>query len=325
VRWPCEHITDKGLEHLKAVQTLTELRLIDTKVTAAGVAALQAALPKCKITVSPAVQAELDKLTKPSPATATTDPDRQAAEWVLGRGGTVVLYLGGERRVAKSLAELPAAAFAVTECDLSGKTSVSNEVFEHLKGLRHLGNLWLNGTGVTGQGLEQLQSTKLGGLSLNGTRVNDATLQHVKGLTALQLLSLEGTAVSGPGLQHLHGMKSLSFLEIGATPLTDVGLEHLREMKSLGHLGIYWTKVTDGGMEHLKGLSNLALLNLNGTHVTDKGLEPLKALQKLTELHLEENKNVTAGGVAALQAALPKCKITVSPEVQKALDEMRKK
>jgi Leucine-rich repeat (LRR) protein len=57
-------ITDGGLEHLTSLKNLRVLNLSGTKVTAVGVAKLQAALPNCKITVDPAIQAELDKLKK---------------------------------------------------------------------------------------------------------------------------------------------------------------------------------------------------------------------------------------------------------------------
>jgi hypothetical protein len=47
-------VTDAGLEHLKNLTRLKELDLYDTKVTAAGVAELQKALPKCQIRFGPA-------------------------------------------------------------------------------------------------------------------------------------------------------------------------------------------------------------------------------------------------------------------------------
>ena len=47
---------------------------------------------------------------------------------------------------------------------------------------------------------------------------------------------------------------------------------------------------------------------LNGTKVSDAGLEHLKELKGLTILNLEKTK-VTAKGLEALHAALPKCKI----------------
>jgi len=42
-------VTDAGLKELAGLKSLRWLRLNDTKVTAAGVAALQKELPACKI------------------------------------------------------------------------------------------------------------------------------------------------------------------------------------------------------------------------------------------------------------------------------------
>ena len=45
----CWRITDGGLKELAKLEQLTKLNLRDTKVTKAGVAQLQKALPKCII------------------------------------------------------------------------------------------------------------------------------------------------------------------------------------------------------------------------------------------------------------------------------------
>ena len=52
----------------------------------------------------------------------------------------------------------------------------------------------------------------------------------------------------------------------------------------------------------------LRRLSLAGSKVTDDGLKPLHGLTGWQELDLTGTK-VTAAGVAALQKALPKCKI----------------
>jgi hypothetical protein len=46
-------VSDEGLKHLHGLTNLLELDLRTTKVTAAGVADLQKALPQCKITSGP--------------------------------------------------------------------------------------------------------------------------------------------------------------------------------------------------------------------------------------------------------------------------------
>ena len=45
----CPGVTDAGLKELAALKGLQTLNLVLTKVTAAGVAELQKALPDCKI------------------------------------------------------------------------------------------------------------------------------------------------------------------------------------------------------------------------------------------------------------------------------------
>ena len=91
-------------DHLKALLKLTELRLEDTKVTATGVAALQAALPKCKIFVSAPVQAELEKMVKPSSSNLSATADRRTAEWVLGKGGALTIGINGQAKEVKTIA-----------------------------------------------------------------------------------------------------------------------------------------------------------------------------------------------------------------------------
>ncbi len=314
-------VTDAGLEHLKGLQNLTELFLGQTKVTTAGVARLQAALPKCKITVNADVQAELDKLKPPSPAAGAAEADREAALWILGKGGTLGVVVDGEIRGIRSLSDLPKNKDEVIQCDLPGNASVTDEVFEHLKGLKALLRLNLAGTRVTGRGLQRLQSsgclralflddtqvsdaalqelkgfTALEQLFLAGTQVTDAGLEHLGGLVTLKMLWLDRTRVSGPGLQHLHGLKSLEALSLAMNPLTDMGLEHVKEIKSLRDLLLGSEQLTDAGLVHLKGLTNLRLLRPRGPQITDAGLEPLQALP-LEHLDVGWTK-VTSRGVA---------------------------
>jgi Ran GTPase-activating protein (RanGAP) involved in mRNA processing and transport len=69
-------------------------------------------------------------------------------------------------------------------------------------------------------------------------------------------------------------------------------------------------------LKHLARFPNLKVVGLQYTPVTDKGLENLKTLQNLTDLNLQDTK-VTTAGVAALQAALPNCKVVWQPPADK--------
>jgi internalin A len=97
---------------------------------------------------------------------------------------------------------------------------------------------------------------------------------------------------------HLHGTK-----------VKDAGLKELARLKSLQSLSLYNTKITNAGLKELAGLTSLQSLNLGGTKVTDAGLKELAGLTTLETLSLFGTQ-VTDAGVAALQRALPTCRIT---------------
>jgi hypothetical protein len=61
-------------------------------------------------------------------------------------------------------------------------------------------------------------------------------------------------------------------------------------------------------MKDVAALKNLKDVSLNGTKITDAGLTELARVQSLQSLSLKGTK-VTKAGIAALQKALPECKI----------------
>ena len=72
-------VSDAGIEHIRQLRGLREVRFNHTKVTAAGVASLRAALPKCKIVWEPST----DPLEAPLPG-LIPQPARLPA-WAAGR------------------------------------------------------------------------------------------------------------------------------------------------------------------------------------------------------------------------------------------------
>ena len=110
----------------------------------------------------------------------------------------------------------------------------------------------------------------------SNTRVTDAGLVHLKGLTQLQSLYLWNTQVADAGLEHLKGLTNLTGLNLYGTRVTDAGLIHLKGLTNLEYLALAGTKVTDAGLKHYKGLANLRKLELSGTQVTDEGIKELQ-------------------------------------------------
>ena len=121
-------------------------------------------------------------------------------------------------------------------------------------------------------------------------------------------LYLSSTKITDAGLVNLKGLSNLQYLGLDNTKITDAGLVNLKGLTELRRLNLVDAKVTDAGLVNLKELTNLTSLNLNGTEVTDAGLAHLKGLTNLQGLDLRRTK-ITDAGVAELKKALPNCKI----------------
>jgi hypothetical protein len=147
------------------------------------------------------------------------------------------------------------------------------------------------------------------GLDLHCWSGRDAELKRFAGLKSLHSLNIGGALLlTDAGLKELAPLKNLHGLYLFYAHVTDAGLKHLAALTELRALDLSNTQVTDAGLKELAGLRNLQALNLGQTAVTDAGLKDLAALKSLRELNLHRTK-VTAAGVAALQKALPACKI----------------
>ena len=72
-------------------------------------------------------------------------------------------------------------------------------------------------------------SVDVGAVYLTGTPVTDAGLEHLRGLTQLQLLSLDSTRVTDAGLAHLRGLTQLEVLYLISTRVTDAGVNELKK------------------------------------------------------------------------------------------------
>ncbi|MCH8922564.1 MAG: hypothetical protein IIA67_05390 [Planctomycetes bacterium] len=111
----------------------------------------------------------------------------------------------------------------------------------------------------------------------------DEALPHVTGLKKnVVTLNLKGSKITNAGLVHLRGLTKLRQLHLEKTAVGDEGIAHLKGLAELEYLNLYATKVTDKSLEHLRGLKKLRRLYLWQTDVTDKGVARLeKALPEL--------------------------------------------
>ncbi len=281
-------ITDVGLDHLKPLGNLQGLSLGGANVTAKGVAALEKALPKCTITWD-------------------GNAERQAAEWVLAKGGKVTVDFDGKETPISAAKDLPAGA-ALVAIDLKNCQQLADADMEHLKALTKVTELRISETAIGDAGLKQVAGlASLTSLWLEGTRVSDVSMTLLARMPRLENLSLWRTAITDQGLAQLSESKTLRFLYVSDTKITDAGLPYLKRMPQLTDVHLNALPITDAGLKHLQG-TNLRVLQVTYTPVTDAGLEHIKLLTNLTHLDLTGTK-VTAAGVAALKKALPHCQI----------------
>src|SRR5262245_5951800 len=60
-------------------------------------------------------------------------------------------------------------------------------------------------------------------VDLDGTRVADAGMAHLKELTSLEFIGLDGTRVTDAGLAHLKGLTNLRWIALCGTQISDAG------------------------------------------------------------------------------------------------------
>jgi len=250
-------VTDDGLKQLAGMRSLCSLDLRATRVTAAGVGNLRKALPNCQVVITPDVEAAIRDKRKLQGA----DAEQIAAEWVLQCGGTLDVLLRGQKKSVRHAGELPKEAFAITDIYLGDKPMV-----------------------------------------------DDDGLSCLAGLQKLQSLHPYSTRLTSRGLEHLRGITTLEVLNIAYTRVEDGGLKRLAHLRKLRHLVLNQLPIRDAGLEHLKGHTGLQILALAGTRITDKGLQILQTLPSLQEVDLQGTQ-VSPQAVAALKAARPQCRV----------------
>lgn len=347
-------ITDEGLKHLYQAKTLQNLDLRQTNVTPEGIAALKRALPKCKIE-SDFEAAMLDRSPKTEREIAEWVIGLGGSVAVNGMSFNQIADLPDEpfeiTAVALREAEFKDDKLAslvhlkhMMELYLDS-TSISDSALEHLGKLQQLQKLSLSKTKITGAGLSELVKLPnltnlnvadsaltnvglkhIGNLKQlvtlnipNISGIEDTGLAHIAGLTKLQELYLHNNPqLSDEGIKHIREMQLLTELTLANTGISDAGMKYLAEMKDLEKLHLAnCQRLSDAGFEHLANLKNLKSLQLFLTPITDAGLKHLHGLKNLEQLNLRDTK-VTSAGVAALQKALPNCKIDSDFEAKPA-------
>ncbi|QGQ22043.1 protein kinase [Gimesia benthica] len=190
------------------------------------------------------------------------------------------------------------------------KSSISHAALQSIGELEQLISLDLSSSQIDDAGLGYLTGlTKLEKLFIHANhQITDEGLKHLKGMRDLQVLTVTNGQITDEGIMYLQGMRDLEVLNVGGTGITDAGLKQIARHKNLVELLVYNIRITDAGLEQLANLKKLNDLSLIAIPVTDAGLKHLYGLQQLEKLELQQTQ-VTPEGIAALQKALPECKI----------------
>ena len=202
-------------------------------------------------------------------------------KWIEDAGGTVIRDAGGR----------------ITGVDLHASWITDTDL-RQLRTLPDLNYLDLSLTRITDQGMQELKNLT-GVVELNlyfAEYVTDEGMAALKGWKKLKRLNARGTKISDATLDHISGIASLESVNVGSAMVTDVGIERLVSLPNLKGLSIGGNELGDAGLHALREMPGLVSLDLGGTQGTDSnlwsinmsevGLEAVLTLKELRELKL---------------------------------------
>lgn len=127
---------------------------------------------------------------------------------------------------------------------------VSDAGVARLKGLRNLKQVHISNSKMTDEGLSYLGGLpRVEELTLQGNRFTDRGLASLAGRTNLKCLcvGVVETDITDAGMDHLKGLSNLEVLGISQTKVTDQGLSKLRGLTKLKTLWIVGSRVSKVG------------------------------------------------------------------------------
>ncbi|CAI7839949.1 unnamed protein product [Closterium sp. NIES-53] len=157
--------------------------------------------------------------------------------------------------------------------ELTGISGLSDAMLAHVSRMAHLENIILSSSlGFSAEGIKHLyRLPRLEYPDLRGADIAGSALEGIGSLTKLTHLLLQRTKVRDAGLPHLTGLSSLGVLGLGyCKGVTNASMVHVGRLTGLQVLFVQATLVTDNGLQQMTALTNLTTLRLpNGDYVTD--------------------------------------------------------
>lgn len=131
---------------------------------------------------------------------------------------------------------------------------------------------------------------KLLELQLDAGELNDATLESLTQLTALEHLRLRDSPITDIGIAKLSPSKlpNLRIINLPQSSLTAAGLEHFARFPKLVQLRLSATQLDDRAAEVLATFPALRSLHLIGPKFTDDALDHIATAPKLASLYIDD-------------------------------------
>jgi tRNA A-37 threonylcarbamoyl transferase component Bud32 len=277
-----QFVTDDGQTHtLESPERSRELPAGTYRVTILGADGVTADPARVEVRRGETAVVQIN-VTSPvvHPIPRSSDPERKAAEWAHGLGGTLELSLAdGKTREVGPKDVLPPEPFTVRAVRLV-KSRLKELKTVELTDCR-IGDPELADVGLVGTLTHFVVRADA---DPGSARVTDAGLAHLENLTALKSVGFPGSRITGTGLTHLRRSAGLQEIHgIGAP--TDVGLAALAHFPGLKHVDLgNGLNVTDAGLKHLAGLQNLEKAIVHNSRLTDDGLKAFTGLKQLRGL-----------------------------------------
>jgi len=135
-------------------------------------------------------------------------------------------------------------------------------------------------------GLSHLRS-----LLLNETPITDAAFESVGKVTTLENLDLRNCSLNNKAISYLTGLSKLKALRLsGNSDIDDDAMADINQLTNLKALMLDFLWVSGDGLSQLKDLNKLEELYLAKTLVDDDGLATLTQFPKLKKTRLSQNQ-----------------------------------
>jgi hypothetical protein len=237
-------VSDAGIAHLSALESLEELRLDgNDRIGNAAAASLE------NLTNLEALYLFRGRLTDAGVARFAKMTRLETLMLDENQVGDKAMETVGRLRNLQSLG--------------LAHTRVTDEGLAHLRPLTALRWIALNGTRVTSQGIAHLaNATGMTQVSADDTQIGDEGLASMRRMSGLSSLYIANTRVTEAGLvAALPAFPDLAWLRINGLPVTDAIVPALLELKKLKHIEINGTRISAAGEARLSR-AGIARVNL---------------------------------------------------------------